>query len=181
MVCERCIASVKEALADMPLTDIKVELGEVSFKAKTAVEESMIAYRLEPLGFELLPDNPGKLVKKIKALVDEVYSGDFEFPYHFRFFAFAAEQLKTNQETISEAFTAVENSTLERYIIDYRINKIKELLVYSDKTLADIAFVLGFSSLAHLSRQFKDNTGVSPSYFRQIKLSKNNLQTGTGS
>lgn len=181
MVCERCIASVKEVLADLQLADITAELGEVSFKAKTAVEESVIAERLKPLGFELLLDKPGKLVREIKALVDEVYSGSFEFPYNFRFFAFAAEQLKTNHEAISEAFTTVENSTLERYIIDYRINKIKELLVYTDKTLSDIAFVLGFSSVAHLSKQFKDNTGVSPSYFRQAKLSKNNVQTGTGS
>lgn len=181
MVCERCIASVREVLEDMHLTGIEVTLGEVSFNADVQIKESIIEERLNALGFELLKDKRIQLVKDIKSLIDEVYSGNFEFPYNFRFFAFASEKLKFNHDAISEAFMSAEKSTLEKYIIDYRINKVKELLVYTDKTLADIAFALGFSSVAHLSKQFKDNAGLTPSHFRQIKLNKDTAQSVDGS
>lgn len=181
MVCERCISSVKEVLADLQLTGMEVQLGELSFSSNTEINEVVIRKRLTPLGFELLVDKKIRLVKEIKALVDEVYSGHFEFPYNFRFFALAAERLNTNHDTVSEAFISVEGSSLERYIIEYRINKTKELLVYTDKPLSDIAFALGFSSVAHLSKQFKGNTGLNPSYFRQTKLNKDNIQSRTGS
>jgi AraC family transcriptional regulator len=74
-----------------------------------------------------------------------------------------------------------EKSTLGKYIIEYRIDKVKELFVHTDKTLADIAFALGFSSVAHLSKQFKDNTGLNPSHFRQIKLDNDAAQPIDGS
>lgn len=177
MVCERCIASVKEALSDLPVKKINVTLGEVSFEASKTVNESVIDERLKALGFELLRDRRIQFVNDVKKLVEEVYSGNFDFPDNFRFFAFASERLNTTQNVISDAFKSVEGYTLERYVIDYRINQIKELLVYTDNSLSDIAFALGFNSVAHLSKQFKDNTGLNPSYFRQIKADKDSFSS----
>lgn len=177
MVCERCIISVKEALTDLPLSVTDIALGEVSFHAATEIQEETIEQRLLPLGFELLKDRKTILARRAKDLVSEVYSGHFEFPYNFRFFAFASEKLNSNHDTISEAFISTYKSTLEKYIIKYRVNKVKELLVYTEKSLADIAFSLGFSSVAHVSKQFKENTGLNTSHFRQIRLNKGDVQS----
>jgi AraC-like DNA-binding protein len=80
--------------------------------------------------------------------------------------------LQKDYETISDAFIATEKKTIEQYIIEYRINKVKEFLVYSNLTLSDIAFKLNFNSVAHLSTQFKQQTGLTPSFFRDIKKQK---------
>ena len=173
MVCERCIHSVKEVLEDLGVEVVEVGLGEIRLMSHPEINESLIDERLKLLGFSLLQDRRLKLLKDAKALVAEVYSGRFDFPNSFRFSALATERLSSNYEAISAAFTLIEQKTLEKYIIDYRINKIKELLVYTDHTLADISFALGFSSVAHLSKQFKGCTGLNPSYFRQIKSARN--------
>jgi AraC family transcriptional regulator len=172
MVCQRCIYSVKQALEGLGIEVTEVDLGEVTLLSPSETDESLIEERLKSLGFSLLRDKRLKLVKDTKALVAEVYSGGFDFPNGFRFSALAAERLHTNYDGISAAFSAVEQTTLEKYIIDFRIEKIKELLVYTDHSLADIAFALGFSSVAHLSRQFKNCTGLNPSYFKEIKSNK---------
>ncbi|HVG14954.1 MAG TPA: helix-turn-helix domain-containing protein [Chitinophagaceae bacterium] len=173
MVCERCIAAVKKAMEGLDVEIIEVNLGEITLAGTSATEEELIEERLKPLGFSLLQDKKQKLVKEAKALVEEVYSGSFDFPIHFRFSALAAERLATSYDVISTAFSALEQKTLEKHIIDFRIEKIKELLVYTDSTVADIAFVLNFSSAAHLTRQFKTYTGLTPSYFKEIRLNKN--------
>jgi AraC family transcriptional regulator len=127
------------------------------------------------LGFTLLEDKKEKLVKETKGLMAEVYSGSFDFPTRFRFSELAARRLQKDYDTISATFSAVENTTLEKYIIDFRIEKVKEFLVYTPQTLGDISFRLGFSSVAHLSRQFKEITGINPSYFKSIRVQKEHL------
>ena len=166
MVCERCIYKVKETLEGLGIEVAELALGEVTLASRSEIKEAVIEEALKPLGFSLVHDKRLTLVKDTKALVAEVYSGNFDFPKGFRFASFAAERLKTNYDAISTAFSATELTTLEKYIIDFRINIIKELLVYTNKTLADIAFDLGFSSVAHLSKQFKSYTGLNPSYFK---------------
>jgi AraC-like DNA-binding protein len=172
MVCERCIFSVDQLFKDLGIEVLEISLGEISLITSSDVQESIIEERLALLGFSLLQDKKRKLSKEVKALVAEVYSGNFDFPHGFRFSLFASEALQTNYDTISTAFSATEQTTLEKYIIDFRINKIKEMLVYTNRTLADIAFALGFSSVAHLSAQFKNHTGLNPSYFKEIKSNK---------
>lgn len=86
--------------------------------------------------------------------MQEVYSGDFDFPDHFRFFTLVESRISKDYDTVSALFTASEKTTIKKNIIDYRIEKIKEYLVYSDFTLSDLSFKFGFSSVAHLSRQF---------------------------
>jgi AraC family transcriptional regulator len=180
MVCERCIHKVKETLEGLGIEVAELALGEVTLVSGSQIKEAVIEDALKPLGFSLVHDKRLTLVKDTKALVAEVYSGNFDFPKGFRFASFAAERLKTNYDAISTAFSATELTTLEKYIIDFRINIIKELLVYTNKTLADIAFDLGFSSVAHLSKQFKSYTGLNPSYFKEIKSNKSATQSAAG-
>jgi AraC-like DNA-binding protein len=175
MVCQRCISSVKEALEEAGLEVLHIELGTVTISSEKAPDRKLIAEKLEALGFALLEDKQTLLVEKIKELVATVYSGEFDFPAGFRFSKYAAEQLHRSYEILSSAFSAAESTTLEKYIIAYRTEKIKELLVYTPATLADLAFRLGFSSEAHLSRQFKAQTGLNPSHFIRLRKEKKQL------
>jgi AraC family transcriptional regulator len=181
MVCERCIYTVKKTLEGLGIEVAELALGEVTLVSPSAIKEPVIEEALKPFGFSLVQDKRLKLVKDAKALVAEVYSGNFDFPNGFRFSSFAAEKLNTNYDAISTAFSATEQTTIEKYIIDFRINRIKELLVYTNKTLANIAFELGFSSVAHLSKQFKSYTGLNPSHFKDIRSNKSATQSAAGS
>ena len=181
MVCQRCISTVKEQLEKMGMETSDISLGVVTLLATgsnpdTAALEKMIT----PLGFTVLEDKKVKLVREAKSLVAEVYKGDFDFPLRFRFSDLVAKRLNRDYDTISTTFSASENMTLEKYIIDYRIEKIKELMVYTGDSLADISFKLGFSSVAHLSRQFKQQTGMNPSYFRQLRIDRQSLPDQQG-
>ena len=176
MVCDRCVSTVKNELENMGLQVIDVSLGEVSFSVTADIlDTESIVEKLKPLGFSFLMDKRLKLVKNIKALVEEVYGGDFDFPSEFRFSELASERLQKDYNTISSVFTLLENTTIEKYIIDFRIEKVKEFLVYTPQTLTDISFRLGFSSVAHLSRQFKTVTGFNPSHIRTIRMDKQRI------
>ena len=176
MVCDRCVSTVKNELKNMGLQVTDVTLGEVSFSlAGDSPDIELIDEKLKLLGFSVLMDKRLKLVKSIKELVEEVYSGDFDFAPGFRFSELASERLQKDYNTVTSLFTSLEDTTIEKYIIDYRIEKVKEFLVYTPQTLADISFRLGFSSVAHLSRQFKTVTGFYPSHFREIRNDKQRL------
>ncbi len=173
MVCERCIATVQHVLNDLDIYSATISLGVIDFELP--VEYAMmqeLENRLNTLGFDIVKNKKNKLVTDLKNLVEEVYSGDFDFPSGFRFSDHASKNLDMPYQMISNIFSASENSTIEKYVINYRISKIKEFLLYSNDTLADISFKLGFSSVAHLSRQFKDQTGLTPSFFKKLKVEK---------
>lgn len=153
------------------LIPVKIGLGEVTIiTSKGPLETNLIEGRLRPLGFELLEDKKMKTVREIRELVAEVYSGNYDFPNQFRFSDLVASRIHKDYNAVSAMFTQMEQKTLERYIIDYRIEKVKEFLLYTSLTLADIAFKLNFSSVAHLSRQFKQYTGFTPSGFKDVRL-----------
>jgi AraC family transcriptional regulator len=173
MVCNRCMMTVKSELESLGYLSVDVSLGEVSFNnPATGYNQSELESRLSILGFSVLEDKKMKLIKDVKALLEEVCSGDFDFPENFRFSRFLAARLGKDYDTISDNFIAIEKKTIEQYLIDFRINKVKEFLVYSTLTLNDIAFKLNFTSVAHLSTQFKQQTGLTPSFFREIKKEK---------
>jgi len=175
MVCNRCLMMVEAELKNMGHIPVKSSLGEVSFASDVQIDVATLEKRFRALGFSLLPDKKKHMTEEIKRLVEEVYNGDFDFPVRFRFSDLAKRRLQKDYERISDSFIATEKKTIEQYIIEYRINKIKEYLVYSDLTLADIAFKLNFSSVAHLSTQFKQQTGLTPSYFKEIKRKKSEI------
>ena len=173
MVCNRCMMTVKSGLEDLGHQSVEVSLGEVSFTSSAIVyNHAELENRLSMLGFSLLEDKKIKMVKEVKMLVEEVYGGDFDFPDGFRFSRLLTERLGKDYDTISDAFISTEKKTIEQYMIGFRIDKVKELLVYSSLTLSDIAFKLNFNSAAHLSTQFKQQTGLTPSFFKEIKRKK---------
>lgn len=172
MVCNRCMISVKNGLEQLGYKSVEVSLGEASFTATIDYNEAELENKLASLGLTLLQDKNMKIVKDVKLLVNRVYSGDFDFPEKFQFSKFITARLNKEYESISDAFVSAEKKTIGQYIIDFRINKVKELLVYTTLTLADIAFKLNFSSAAYLSRQFKEQTGLTPGFFKQIKREK---------
>ncbi|HEV7329461.1 MAG TPA: AraC family transcriptional regulator [Flavisolibacter sp.] len=180
MVCQRCITVVNSELQQLGLIPVKTSLGQVTVITTVQMPEiRVIEEKLEPLGFKLLEDKKIRVVKEIKRLVATVYSGEYEFPDHFRFSDLITEAFHKDYDKISALFSLVEHQTLEKYIIDYRIEKIKELLVYTSLTLLDIAIKLNYSSVAHLSRQFKQVTGLTPSYFKEVKKAKTILELST--
>ena len=179
MVCQRCINLVRDAVSEAGLNPGTIQLGEIRFAAEISTDLAReLAQKLQPLGFTVLEDKKIKIVLALKALVAEVYSGTYDFPERFRFSLLATQRFALGYDTLSQLFAVAEQKTLERYIIDYRIEKIKELLVYSGKSLNDIAYDLGFSSVAHLSRQFKENTGLNPSRYRQTNRENRALVAG---
>jgi AraC family transcriptional regulator len=171
MVCQRCVMTVKNELERLGHQDAKVSLGEVLLEAGTIIDEKAFQKRLEAHGFSLLEDKKLKLVKEVKLLAEEVYNGKFDFPERFRFSELVAKR-PGDYETVSDAFIPLEKKTIEQFLIEYRINKVKEFLVYGTLSLSDIAFSLNFSSVAHLSNQFREQTGLTPSYFRQLQKEK---------
>jgi AraC family transcriptional regulator len=173
MVCERCMMVVKKLLEDLDYYVLKVELGEITviFTGEEP-DRAQVEERLKPLGLSLLEDKKVKIVQDVKKLVEEVYSGDYDFPESFRFSDILRKHYSQDYGTLSSLFSLLEHKSLERYIIDYRIEKVKEYLVYSDYTLSDIAFKLNFNSVPHLSAQFRQHTGLTPSYFKDVKRNK---------
>ena len=177
MVCDRCIASVRGVFEELGLQITDASLGELSFEAREDIDLSVIERRLNQLGFSLLKDKKRKLISDTKDLIASVYSGNFDFPNSFRFSKYAREKLGSSYDTISATFTESEQTTIEKYILHYRTERLKEALVYTDQSLADLAFSYGFSSVSHLSKQFKLITGLTPSHFREIRAEKKLLRS----
>ena len=172
MVCNRCVMTVGNELQLLGHTPVQVSLGEATYLPLGTASDLVLEERLSAHGFDVLKEKQDVLTGEVLDLIAQVYSGDFDFPDRFRFSEHVQRKLLKSYETIADAFIATRKMSIEKYIIEFRINKVKELLVYDDLKLADIAFKLNFSSVAHLSAQFKQQTGLTPSYFRSIKLQR---------
>ncbi|HYE55651.1 MAG TPA: AraC family transcriptional regulator [Chitinophagaceae bacterium] len=131
----------------------------------------ILSQSLSAYGFEVIDDRQSGLVKNVKAIIEEMFSNDFDLT-EVKFSKYIAGRLYKDYDVISSSFSSCEGITLEKYILNRRIEKVKELLVYYDQSINDIAINLGYSSVAHLSKQFKAITGLNPSHFRQIKKQK---------
>lgn len=172
MVCSRCKMVVKYELENLGLTPISVELGEVEIK-ETDIEliKVDLLKRLHLLGFDLIDDKKSKIIERIKTLiVDLVHYKNNEI--HSNLSDYLSQHIRQDYSTLSNLFSEVESTTIEKYFINLKIEKVKELLIYNELTLSEIAFQLNYSSAAYLSNQFKKVTGFSPSYFKQLKVKK---------
>jgi AraC-like DNA-binding protein len=172
MVCNRCLLSVRNELESLGYTPLDISLGEVNFAGGDVHDSNVLKKRLQNLGFVLMEDKKVAMVTKVKQLIEEVYSGNYDFPTPFRFSELVKQRLHTDYTMASKAFIAAEKITVEQYIIEYRISKVKEFLVYSNFPLSDIAFKFNFNSVAHLSAQFRQQTGLTTSYFKEINKKK---------
>ena len=168
MVCNRCIMVVKQELETLGLQPLHVTMGEAELKKQpTAKQMQQLNSRLLQLGFEILDDQKQKQIEKIKSLlIKKVQSGQVE--EHFSISAFLSNALHKDYSYISRLFSEVEGTTVEQYFILQKIEKVKELLVYGEENLSEISYRLGYSSVAHLSAQFKKITGFTPSQFKKL-------------
>jgi AraC-like DNA-binding protein len=167
MVCQRCIMAVKQVLTALEIVPNHVDMGEIELKEPlTASELDKLAKALLPIGFELLDNQKQQLIEKLKSsLIQKVQSGDIE--EHFSISEYLSSMLLKEYSSISKLFSQVEGITIEQFFIQQKVEKVKELLIYGELTLNEISYQLGYSSVAHLSAQFKKVTGFTPSAFKK--------------
>ena len=176
MVCDRCITVIRDGITALGYPVEKVSLGKVTLhKGIDKVALQSIEDFLSEKGFELMSDKNTRLINSIKSIIEDVFSENTKYDTRLKFSSLLSESLHMNYDSISEAFSQAEGITLEHYIINKRLEKVKELLVYTDFTLTEIAYITGFSSVNHLSRQFKELTGLSPSYFKKVRSEKKQI------
>ena len=169
MVCSRCKMVVKAQLENMGLRPLSVNLGEVEIEQALSKEELLqLDTTVRALGFELIDDKRSQTIEKIKnVIVKSVHHSNHHIKTNLS--AIITSQIHQDYNYLSNLFSEVEGTTIEKYFISQRIEKVKELLVYDELTLSEIADQLGYSSVAYLSNQFKKVTGFTPSYFKSLK------------
>lgn len=172
MVCPRCISAVRNELEQMKLTINAVELGEAEIANDLTPQELQhLDEALKKLGFELIGDRKSRMIEQIKnEIVYLVHHSDEILKTNLS--TWLAEKLHYDYTYLSNLFSEVEGTTIEKYFISQRIEKVKELLVYDELSLAEIADALGYSSAAYLSSQFKKVTGLTPTFYKSIKETK---------
>ena len=168
MVCPRCITSVEQILKKNNLQVKYVRLGEVSLENNLSSSQlENFSQELQKTGFELLDDKKTQLIEQVKnLLIQKVQNGEIE--EHFSLTKFISEKIFKDYSSISKLFSQLEGITLEQFLNFQKIEKVKELLIYDEQSLTQIAFNLGYSSTQHLSSQFKKLTGMTPSQFKKL-------------
>jgi AraC-like DNA-binding protein len=172
MVCSRCKMVVKSVFENIGIFPIAVELGEVELKSDIPENQKKVLLKsLRSIGFDLIDDKKSKNIDKIKTLIiDLVQNKNNDLKSNLS--DFLSQQLHQDYNTLSNLFSEVENTTIEKYFISQKIEKVKELIMYNELSLSEIAYSLNYSSVSHLSNQFKKVTGFSPTYFKNLKLIK---------
>jgi len=177
MVCNRCITKVKEDLDKFGIQYTALELGEVSLKENiTPLQRKQLHESLQKSGFELIDDKKNDIIEKLKlAIIDLENHSDEDLKTSFM--DYISLSVDENFISLNTLFAEIEGVTIEKYIIKHKINRVKELLVYDDFTLTEIAARMNYSSVAQLSNQFRRITGLTPSHFRQLRHNRTiNLQ-----
>jgi YesN/AraC family two-component response regulator len=169
MVCERCIMAVRQELQQLGLRYHHIQLGEIELAEIPGPQQlSALSSALSAIGFELLDDKKARTVEKIKTtIVSLIHQHNDEF--NLKLSALLEKKIGLDYAYLSTLFSSVEGITIEKYAILQRIEKVKELLVYGELSLGEIADQLGYSSVQHLSLQFKKMTGLTASQFRNLK------------
>lgn len=172
MVCSRCKYVVQTTFQQLGYHLLSIELGEVTLVEhpdKKQLHE--INGALQEFGFELIDSKHARIIENIKKELITLVS-DLSEDRKFKLSALLSEKLLRDYSYLSNLFSEVEGQTIEHYFIQLKIEKAKELLVYDEISVGEIAFRLGYSSVAHLSRQFKQVTGFTPSHFKTIRKHK---------
>jgi AraC-like DNA-binding protein len=169
MVCIRCKVVVKEELTKLGIHFISVELGEVEVSEDlSAKQQQQVKAALLRSGLELMDDKKSILIQKIKNVIIELvhYSNE---PLTINFSDYLSGKLDYDYTYLANLFSEVQGTTIEKFLISHKIERVKELLVYNEMNLTEIACLMHYSSVAHLSAQFKKVTGLTPSHFKQLK------------
>ena len=174
MVCNRCISVVKDELENLGLHVEQIKLGEILLSEKEEeIDHKKVVSALSKHGFELLDNKKSLIIEKIKtAVIEHIHYPSKEGVHNYNFSHILEKKLGFDYNYLSSLFSSLEGTTLEKYIIQQKIEKVKELLVYDELNLSEIAYQLGYSSVQHLSTQFKKVTDLTPSHFKKIKEKK---------
>lgn len=170
MVCDRCIRVVKEELQKLDFDVRSIKLGEVIVSpGRKSPDLRKVKTVLQANGFDLIDDKRVKIVEKIKNAVIKLihYSGDVE-QMNENYSAYIEREVGRDYHYLSTLFSTMESITIEKYIINQKIERVKELIRYDELSLSEIAYKLGYSSVAHLSNQFKKVTGLTASQFKHL-------------
>ncbi|MFM9909077.1 MAG: helix-turn-helix domain-containing protein [Chitinophagaceae bacterium] len=169
MVSIRCKMMVKEALKKLGLHFIVVELGEVEIMEQITMEQRrLLKEDLNSCGLELMDDKKAILISRIKSVVVEMVHYEDELP-KTNFSDYLAQKLNHDYTYMANLFSEVQGTTIEQYIIFHKVERIKELIIYDELNITEIAWKMNYSSVAHLSNQFKKVTGLAPSHFKKLK------------
>ena len=169
MVCIRCKMVVKEELTKLGLHYTSVELGEVEVLEKISLEQhDQFKTALLKSGLELMDDKKSVLIQKIKNVIIELVHYSDE-PLTINFSEFLSQKLNHDYTYLANLFSEVQGTTIEKFLIAHKIERVKELLVYDELNLTQIAYQMHYSSVGHLSAQFKKVTGLTPSHFKQLR------------
>lgn len=169
MVSNRCKMAVKEELKNLGLHYILVELGEVEIMENISMEKrAILKANLLRSGLELMEDKKAMMIEKIKTVIIEMVHHSDEI-IKVNFSDYLSEKMNHDYTYLSNMFSEVQGTTIEQYIISHKIERIKELIIYGEHNITEIAWKMGYSSVAHLSSQFKKVTGLTPSHFKQLK------------
>ncbi len=172
MVCKRCIMVVSQIFNETGIKVENVQLGKVKTMDNVTPDKlEQLGERLKNAGFEIINDSKSRIIEKIKTItIDYVYKHSGETKINFS--EYLTDRLNLDYSYLSTLYSSVEGTTIEQHLIHLKIERVKELLVYDEKTLSEIAWELGYSSVAHLSRQFKKVAGFTPSYFKNLRHQK---------
>jgi AraC family transcriptional regulator len=172
MVCQRCVMTVENILTNLEVPFSKVSLGKVELLEKpTNTELNNIKKELNHVGFELIDTRVNKIIEDVKQAVMEYLALGMD-SQNFKLSSFITNKIPYDYSYLSDLFSSIEGKTIEQFFILQRIEKVKELLVYDQLSLTEISYQTGFSSVHHLSSQFKKVTGLTPSHFKKIGIEK---------
>lgn len=170
MVCPRCIAAVSRILEELEIPYNSIKLGEVELISILSLKKkNSLSIQLQDSGFGLINDRKSQLIEQMKTLVlEKIHHSAVELD--IKWADYISEKLHLDYKYLSSLFSSVESITFEQYIINQKIERIKELIVYDELNLSEIAFKLNYSSVAYLSNQFKKVTGMTPTQFKKSVL-----------
>ncbi|REC78622.1 AraC family transcriptional regulator [Chryseobacterium elymi] len=169
MVCNRCIAAVEKIFCDADISVSSVMLGEVDTAIDIPAEKMLVIEKsLLDTGFERIKDSVQQLVDKIKNIII-IKISELDIDENFLLSEFLSSKIPKDYSSLSKTFSQNENITLEQFFILHKIEKVKELLLYNEFTLTEIAGKLGYKSVQHLSSQFRNTTGFTPTEFKKLK------------
>ena len=175
MVCIRCKMVVKDELTKLGLHYTTVELGEADIMEDiSALQQQQFKAALLKSGLELIDDKKSELIQKIKNVIIELvhYS---EEPLSINFSEYLSQKLQHDYTYLANLFSEVQGTTIEHFMIAHKIERVKELLVYNELNLTEIAYQMHYSSVAHLSAQFKKVTGLTPTHFKLMKIKRRSM------
>lgn len=172
MVCDRCIQSIKAIADNLHINYTDLKLGEITTTQKLS-EKKLVEFekRISAIGFELINNRTNIIIDKIKKVILK-YITELENEKRKNISFYISEELNYDYSYLSNLFSSVEGITIEHFLINQKIEKTKELLVYNQLSLSEIAYRMGYSSVHHLSSQFKKVTGLTPSHFKKIGITK---------